>query len=406
MRKKADALQLAEALGLLLERTGRIAETEEVSIRDAAGRTLARSLKAQRDQPPFPRSPLDGYAVRSADIGEASKEKPVALRVVDEVPAGTVSEKTVEAGTAVRIMTGAPVPDGADTIVRQEDTDYGEETVQVYVSQKPWENYCFAGEDYRAGTVILAAGTLLGAVEIGVIAGLGLDRIPVYRRPRVMVLSTGDEVALPGQPLKPGQIYDSNLHMLDVQLRQWGMEVVSAGLSGDDAEKTADRIRKEGEDADLIVTTGGVSVGKKDIMHEVLELLGCQRIFWGIAIKPGMPTLAGQYGNKLLVCLSGNPYGAIANLQLLIRPVLARMTGRKDLELKTVTAVLQNPYPKKSRARRYLRAYYQDGTVRIADGSNDSGIISNLCGCNCMIAVPAGTECLQAGEKVEAVLLS
>lgn len=405
MKGEQKILQLEEALEMLLDRTAVIAETEEIAIWDAAGRVLGETLKAQRDQPPFPRSPLDGYAVRSADIQEACKERPVVLKVIDEVDAGYASGKIVGKGTAVRIMTGAPIPEGADTIVRQEDTDYGENQVRIYVSQRPWDNYCFAGEDYKTGASILQRGTCLGAVEIGVLSSLGLEKVCVYRRPRIVVLTTGDEVVLPGQLLGPGQIYDSNMHMLSTQLRLWGMDVIYSGICRDEPEKAAEKLRTAAENADLIVTTGGVSVGKKDIMHEVLKLLECERIFWKIAIKPGMPTLAGRYGDRLIVCLSGNPYGAIVNLQLLVRPILAKMTGRKDLELKNVTAVLQNSYPKRSGARRYVRAVYQEGTVRIADGSNDSGIISNMCGCNCMIAIPAGTKCLQAGDEVPVVLI-
>ena len=398
-------LQLEDARQLLLDKAVMIHETEEISIQDGAGRILGETLKAQMDQPPFPRSPLDGYAVRSADIEGACAEKPVTLQVIDEVMAGHASVKTVEKGTAVRIMTGAPIPDGADTVVRQEDTDYGECTVQIYVGQKAWDNYCFAGEDYKAGTEILKKGTCLGAVEIGVISSLGRDRILVYRKPRVMVLTTGDEVILPGSPLKPGQIYDSNMYMLSAQLKLWGADVMLSEICVDDPAEMAGKIRTHAENADLIVTTGGVSVGKKDIMHEVFQILECEQLFWRIAIKPGMPTLAGRHGETMLICLSGNPYGAVANLQLLVRPVLAKMTGRKDLELRTAEAVLENSYPKGSGARRYVRAFYQDGKVRIADGSNASGIISNMCGCNCMIAIPAGTRYLQAGAKVSVVLI-
>lgn len=404
-RKKMKELQLEDALQLLLDRTVSMEETENVAAAAAAGRILGEDLRAQRDQPPFPRSPLDGYAVRSEDLAGACQERPARLRVVDEIMAGCSPAQTVVKGTAVRLMTGAPIPQGADTVVRQEDTDYGEQTVEIYVNQNAWDNYCFAGEDYQAGSVVLRRGTSLGAAEIGMISSLGLEEVPVFRKPRVMVLATGDEVILPGRPLKPGQIYDSNLHMLRAQLQLWGMDVIQSELCADDAKEAAERIRAQAQNADLIVTTGGVSVGKKDIMHEVFALLGCEQIFWKVAVKPGMPTLAGQYGGTLLICLSGNPYGAIANLQLLVRPVLAKMTGRKDLELKYTKAVLENAYRKKSRTRRYVRAYCEDGRVRVARGSNDSGIISNLCGCNCMIAIPAGTEALQEGDTVPVVLL-
>ncbi|MGN0314255.1 MAG: gephyrin-like molybdotransferase Glp [Fusicatenibacter sp.] len=400
-----NILQLEDALQLLLNRIEKVEESEQVSITDGAGYILGEDLRAGMSHPPFPRSPLDGYALRSKDISDACREAPAVLQVIDEVMAGHASEKTVRPGTAVRIMTGAPIPEGADTIVRQEDTDYGECTVQIYVSQNAWDNYCFAGEDYMAGDIVLRKGTCLGAVEIGIASSLGLENIRFYRKPRVVVLTTGDEVVSPGCPLKPGQIYDSNMLMLSTQLKLWGMDVILSELCMDDPEVMAEKIRTASQNADLVVTTGGVSVGKKDIMHDVFKLLGCEQIFWRIAIKPGMPTLAGMYEGRLLICLSGNPYGAIVNLQLLVRPVLVKMAGRVDLAVRNTKAVMVNAYPKRSRTRRYVRAFYREGMVRAVDGPNDSGILSNMCGCNCLIAIPAGTEALQAGDTVSVVLI-
>lgn len=400
-----EPLKLEEAIRILLEHCHPVTDIEMISLSEAAGRVLAQDVKAERDQPPFPRSPLDGYAVRSADIANASKESPAKLEVIDEVTAGHMSSCHVEAGMAVRIMTGAPIPVGADCVVKQEDTDYGADEVEIYRSVRAWGNYCFAGEDYKKGTMILREGVELGAVEIGVLSSLGLTEVPVYRRPKVAVLATGDEVVLPGVPLKPGQIYDSNLIMLSARMKQWDIDLVYSGQVTDEPEAAADIIRKYIHNADLIVTTGGVSVGKKDIMHDVFRMLPCQTLFWKVAIKPGMPTLCGLYEDKLLICLSGNPYGAIANLELLVRPVLAKISRYKGLALKHKEAVLENSYLKKSPARRYLRAHYKDGTVKIADGSNDSGILSSMCGCNCMIEIPAGTERLLAGDKVQVVLI-
>ena len=400
-----EPLSLEESTRILQEHCTSVTETEICSLNDVIGRILAQDVTAGHEQPPFPRSPLDGYAVRSEDIAGAGKETPVKLKVIDEVTAGHVSGKYVESGTAVRIMTGAPIPDGADCIVKQEDTDYGADYVEIYRSVRAWGNYCFAGEDYKKGTVLLKEGMILGAVEIGVLSSLGLTEVAVYRRPKVMVLTTGDEVVLPGKPLGPGQIYDSNLIILSSRMKQWDMEVVYAGQSEDEPEATAELIRRYIQDVDLVVTTGGVSVGKKDIIHDVFKILPCRQLFWKVAIKPGMPTLCGMYQDKLLICLSGNPYGAVANLELLVRPVLAKMTGRDDLELSRREAVLENSYLKRSPTTRYLRAHYQDGRVRIAAGSNDSGILSSMCGCNCMIEIPAGTEQLLEGDRVCVVLI-
>lgn len=400
-----EALTLEQAVEILLARVKKIEEREEISLWDAVGRVLAEDVTAQRNQPPFPRSPLDGYAVRSEDIQEAGKEHPAVLHVIDEVTAGHVSKKQVTKGTAICIMTGAPIPEGADCVVMQEDTDYGEDTVQVYRIVGSYRNYCFAGEDYRIGAKLLSKDTVLGAVEIGTLASLGMEKVWVYRRPRTAVITTGDEIVLPGEELTEGKIYDSNLYTVGTRLISWGMSVTDSGKVGDDAALVADRIRKAAEKADIIITTGGVSVGKKDIMHEVIDLLSCEKLFWRVAIKPGMPTLCAVYQGKLLICLSGNPYGAAVNLELLVRPVLVRMSGRGDLVLKRKQAVSASEFPKKSPVPRYVRAHYEDGFVRKAEGLNDSGVLSSMCGCNCLIEIPAGTESLKEGDTVWVVML-
>lgn len=193
--------------------------------------------------------------------------------------------------------------------------------------------------------------------------------------------------------------------MLRARMRQWDVEVVYAALVPDDPEAVASAIRQRIGGADLVVTTGGVSVGKKDIMHDVLNILGAERLFWRVGIKPGMPTLAGLYQDRLMVCLSGNPYGAIANLELLVRPIVAKMSRHQSLGLKRKTAELKNSYGKNSPVTRYVRAVYENGQVKIAAGSNDSGILSTMRGCNCMVEVPAGSRGLEKGERVWVVML-
>lgn len=400
-----NELTLQQAENILLERVNQIRDVEEILLWDAMDRVLADDIIAARNQPPFPRSPLDGYAVRSEDIKGAGKDCPAFLKVIDEVTAGHVTAKYVKEKTAVRIMTGAPIPAGADCVVRQEDTDYGEDIVAIYQEVGSYENYCFEGEDYRAGTTLLREGTVLGAVEIGVLASLGLERVPVYRKVKAALITTGDELVLPGEGLTDGKIYDSNLYTLGTRLLSWGADVNFRERAGDDARVVADMIGHIAESVDLVITTGGVSVGKKDIMHDVLKLLDCEKLFWKIAVKPGMPTLCASCHGKLLVCLSGNPYGAAVNLELLIRPVLAKMTGREELKIQRIRAVCENEFPKKSMVTRYVRAHYRNGFVKIADGSNASGILSSMSGCNCLIVIPAGTKCIETGDEVEVMLL-
>lgn len=400
-----NAIELERAVELLLEQAAEIREYEEMELLSASGRILAETVRAPHDQPPFPRSPLDGYAVRSEDIRDASFASPAVLRVTDEVTAGHVAKKNVTPGTAIRIMTGAPIPEGADCILKQEDTDYGETSVKVYQPLRHFQNYCFKGEDYKKGTILFEPGDRLGPAEIGVLAGLNRQTVKVYRRPRVLVMSTGDEIAKPGTALRPGQIYDSNLHMLLAQLADWQIEIADSTLMGDEPEEAAAWIDARAGEADLVITTGGVSVGKKDILHDVFRILDVRQLFWGVDIKPGMPTLCGKYQGKLMICLSGNPYGAFANLHLLVRPVLAKMTGRDDLRTVRRTAYLDGEFGKKSPVRRFVRARVTGHTVHLSDGSNDSGILSSLCRCNCMAEIPAGSGEMKAGEQVQVVML-
>ena len=217
-------------------------------------------------------------------------------------------------------------------------------------------------------------------------------------------MSTGTELVSPGEFLGPGQIYDSNLHMLIAQLKLWSVEIVSYASIRDDPEEAASYVREHAGKADLILSTGGVSVGKKDIMHDVFRLLGVERLFWKVRLKPGSPTLCGLYDGKPFLALSGNPYGAIANLHLLGRPLLVKMTGRSDLEIRKSHAVFDSGFPKKSPVTRYVRGVYKDGHAW-SSGSNDSGVLSSFIGCNCMIVIPAGTMKVDPGERVEVILL-
>ncbi len=400
-----DRITLEQAVEILLGRAVRIKETEEISLWDSVGRVLAKDAIAERNQPPFARSPLDGYAVRSRDIKGADKGTPVELTVIGEALAGHGAEAFVEEGAAVRIMTGAPIPEGADCVIRQEDTDYGERQVLIYRESGAYENYCFPGEDYKAGEKILRAGAELGPVEAGILASMGMERVSVYRRARAALFTTGDELVLPGDTLAEGKIYDANLYALGARLAALGIEVVCREWVRDEEALAAEKIYRAAEAADIIITTGGVSVGKRDIMHEVHRALGCERLFWRVAVKPGMPTLCSKYGEKLLLSLSGNPYAAVVSLELLARPVLAKMTGREGLAPQRRKLELENSYKKKSQVVRYVRGCYTDDKVRISDNFGGSGVLSSMRGCNCLVEIPAGTKELRKGERVWIILL-
>lgn len=398
-------VSLEQAIATLTGQVQAIHDSETIPFHQLLGRTLARDYTAPFDQPPFPRSPLDGYAVRGEDTTGASSITPVCLRVVGKVYAGQTFRGEVQQGEAVRVMTGAPIPSGANAVIRQEDTDYGVETATLYTSVKPYQNYCYAGEDFVKGTVLLREGTVLNAYDIAIVASLGYGSAEVYRVPKIAVFSTGDELLQPEEPLTAGKIYDSNRVLISSRLSALGIVPVISQHCGDNAEQVAEQIRRASEGCDVIVTTGGVSVGEKDIMHGVLKCLNVEPLFWRVSLKPGTPTLTAKYHNTLLICLSGNPYGAAANFELLVRPVLATLTGNVRLCMKVKTATLTNDFPKQGKVRRFLRGYTKHKQVKVVTGNQASGALSAMLRCNCLIEIPPEQCGAQAGNVVKVHLL-
>lgn len=352
-----EGISVEQAMEQILQYTPVINETEEVELNKAGGRILAQDMVAEFNNPPFDRSPVDGYACKAEDLAGASSEHPVKLKVMEEIDAGQYSERVVESGQAVRIMTGAAIPKGCDCCIFQEDTDYGEETVEIYREVKQWDNYCFAGEDFKKGTTLLKKGTHIGYVEAAVLAGMGAAKVPVYRRPKVVLLTTGDEVVEPGNPLPAGKIYNSNMTMLSARMMELGIEPFYMEAVKDNPQVMAEKIKEIAEQADMIITTGGVSVGKKDIMHESIRLIDAERIFWRVNMKPGMPTLFSVYenasGGKVpVISLSGNPFGVAVTIELLIRPALEKMMQNPAIGLKEVTGVMADDFVKGIKGRR------------------------------------------------------
>lgn len=400
-----EKLTVEQALEALLEHTKVIEETETVPLLQACGRVLAKDMIAGFDNPPFDRSPVDGYACKAEDITDASESHPVQLTVLEEIDAGQYSRVTVEKGQAVRIVTGAAIPKGCDCCVRQEDTDYGEETVRIFRPTGQWQNYCYRGENFKNGTVLLKKGDKIGFIEAGILASMGVIKVKVYRRVRAAVLTTGDEVMAPGKRLIPGKIYDCNQGLLAARMKEFGAELVEVAAIEDRPQAMTAALERIAPSVDLIVTTGAVSVGKKDIMHEALEMAGAKRIFWHIQMKPGMPTLFSMYQDTPVISLSGNPFGVAVSIDLLLRPVLHKMT--QDEALKTVRkkCLLKNKFSKTIRGRRYVRAMTDGETVTIPTGLHSNGVLSSMAGCNCLIEMQEGQTGTRAGEMAEVILL-
>ena len=378
---------------------------EKLPLAGALGRRLAEEITAPMDQPPFDRSPLDGYALRSADTARACREHPVSLTVADTLYAGDAPRVPVTPGRAVRVMTGAMLPPGCDCVLKQEDTDMGSPVVEIYASLRPGDNYVYRGEDYRAGTCLLPAGSRVDAAAVGVLSSAGITEVPVRRRPRVGVLSTGDEVVEPGvRPLPVGKIYGANLPLLLSRLRELGVENVTGELAGDDPRAVADAMARMLETCDLVITTGGVSVGDKDIFHQALPLLGAERVFWKVQLKPGSPAMFSRYGGKPILSLSGNPFAAFTTFELLARPLLAALSGEPELLPRREKAVLDTPFPKGSPIRRFVRGKYENGHVSLPEG-HSSGVLRSLVGCGCLVDIPAGGGPLVAGQTVDILML-
>lgn len=399
------SIKYEEAIGLLLENVRAIGQNEVIALWDSCDRILAKDARAPFDQPPFARSPLDGYALRSQDIVNASKECPVKLKVIAEEMAGEHCQDMITAGTAMRIMTGAPIPQGADCVIGQEDTDYGEDIVEIYEYIQSGQNICPKGEDYRAGSLLLEKGDRINPASVGVLSSIGQEWIFVKRKPRVLLISTGDELLRPGQPLQAGKIYDSNLPLMQANLKKWGADILLATNTGDDPVITARLIRDYVDQVDLVVTTGGVSVGKKDIMHDVYQLMDIHRLFWKVAIKPGMPTLAGMIGNTPIISLSGNPFGVVVTAELFVKPVILLLSGDKDRDLVWLDGKMENSFSKTSAYRRFIRGRFVNGKVSVTDARSANGTISTVCHSNCLIDIPAGNGPLKIGDAVRVLMM-
>lgn len=400
-----ENIELENAIEIILNKVFEIKECEEINLIEATGKIIEEDIYAAINNPPFDRSPLDGYALIDEDTKGATRENPIKLKVIDSVFAGGYSQKVLEKGQAVRIMTGAKIPKGANCVIRQENTNYDENVVEIYEELSEYDNYCFAGEDIKKGNLLIKKGELLTYIHIGIMASMGISKIKVKKKPKIALLVTGDEVGIPGYPLKEGKIYDSNLHLIYSRLNELGMKPIVSEIIGDEGVKVANKISEIIEEVDFVVTTGGVSVGQKDILHEALPLLKAERLFWKVNLKPGTPAMFSVYKDKPILSLSGNPFAALTTFELLARPILAKLSGNKTLQATRITATMVEEFNKESRRRRFIRGCYNEGGVKLPEGEHSSGILSSMIGCNCLIDISKGTSRLIKGDKVNVILL-
>ncbi len=398
-------MEIDEARRLISDHIEVIDEYEYVPVSASCGRIVFEDIRAHVSVPHFPKSAMDGYAVRAEDLSEASKDTPVTLRVICEKDAGDDPSLPRETGdikgTAVRIMTGAQVPEGYDTVVKQEDTDLGEDEVRIFTSPVRFTNYCRPGEDIREGDIVIDGGRRIGRIEAGILSSLGMSRVKVLRTPRAAVIATGSELIRPGEKLTDGKIYSSLSTVLRISLESAGFDV-SDYIAKDDEEEISDLIENALIDCDLVITTGGVSVGKKDLVPLCLDKIGAVKIFEGIDIRPGSPTTGSVKDGKFILSLSGNPYAAIACFDYFIGHIVYALTDSIDLIPVETDAVVVDDYPKVRPVRMLIRAFMRNGRVYLPARDHQSSVFSNLRRCNCYIDLPAG-EKLNAGDTVKVI---
>ena len=411
---QTENLSVQEALTLVLGRVG-VLPAEDAPLAEALGRVLAAPVVAQDALPPFANSSMDGYAVRAADVRAATTDSPVDLRVVGDVAAGAAPTVVVTPGTAARIMTGAPLPAGADAVVPVEDTDEvwrgierplpGRVAVRRAVGAGDYVRY--AGEDIRAGATVLEARHVLRPQEIGVLASLGVDRVSVVRRPRVGVLATGDELIAVSEPLRPGKIRNSNSYAQAAQVQALGGVPVSLGVAADTEEDVRAKLDAAAMAAvDLLISSAGVSVGAYDVVKHVLAQAGAVN-FWRVRMRPGKPLAFGDYRGIPYLGLPGNPVSAMVSFETFARPAILKMAGHQRLGRPSVRAVLLEDIHSDGRES-YVRAVVTRdarGYVAVTTGSQGSHIMTSLVAANALLVVPEGVTAVAAGTELTALMI-
>lgn len=395
-------ISLEEAINILNDNVEHL-DVEEVNLIDGINRVLATNIYSTIDNPPFDKSAMDGYAV----IAEDSKLKEK-IKVIDKVFAGEVCSSEVISKTAVRIMTGAPIPVGATAVIKQEDITLIEDNfIILNKSIKNNENICFKGEDISKGTLLVSKGKKLDFADIGIIASAGIDKIKVYKLPKIALISTGDEVIDIDNALTPGKIFNSNKYSIISRIKELGYDIKYTTHVKDCESNIEEYINRFSNDMDLIITTGGVSVGEKDLLNESIDNIDGKKLFWKVKIKPGSAVLCSKINNALVVSLSGNPTAALTAFELFVKTSLEKMCGYDKVEVKREKAILGDNFSKKSPQRRFIRAraVIEEGKqmVYITQIKSGNGILSSNLNSNCMIEVQGGSEGLNIGERVDII---
>jgi len=380
---------------------------EKVSVLDSLGRVVGEDIHARRDIPPFDNSAMDGYAILSEDVEKASSNHPVRLEVIEDLPAGSISTKRLRKGKAIRIMTGAPVPKGADAVIPVEDTKKENGSALILRAATPGENIRRSGEDVKKGDRVISRNDMIRPAEVGMLASVGRSFVSVYQRPLVSILCTGNELVDVDGDLDEVKIISSNSYTLGAQVKDCGAIPLQLGIARDRKEEIEEKLR-QGIRADVIISSAGVSVGDYDFVKDVMKRLGMEMVFWKVAMRPGQPLAFGTIGGKPAFGLPGNPVSSMISFEQFVRPSLLKMMGHRKLFRPVVEAVLKEDIKKMAGRRYFIRgsvSFEKDQYFVSTTGEQGSGILKSMVKANGLIVIPEEQEMVRAGERVKVQLL-
>lgn len=400
-------ISFEEALDKILSRIQPLG-LEKVPLLQGLGRVIGEDIDAKRDIPPLDNSAMDGYALKLEDIRESSKNHPVRLEVIEDLPAGFVSKKTIGKGQAIRIMTGAPIPKGADTVIPVEETEKGDGFAFILKAASLGENIRRSGEDVKKGERVISQGDLIRPAEVGMLASVGRSSVLVYQKPLVAILCTGDELVDVDENLEESKIISSNSYTLAAQVKDCDAVPVQLGIARDRKEEIREKLR-QGIRADVLISSAGVSVGDYDFAKDALGDLGMEMAFWQISMKPGKPLAFGTIQGKPVFGLPGNPVSSMVSFEEFVRPSLLKMMGHRDVLRPVVEAILQEEIRKTTGRRHFIRAFvsFKEGSYfATTTGDQGSGILMSMLKANGLIMIPEAQEIARVGEKVKVQLLS
>ena len=380
-------------------------DIEEVDLIDGLNRVISENIYAQINNPPFNKSAMDGYALISNNT-ELSNRK---FKVIDKVYAGGVCSSAVNEDTAVRIMTGAPIPKGANAVIKQEDVTLEDDFIILKKNIKENENICIKGEDISKGSLLLKSSKKLDYADIGILASSGINKMKVYKKPKIAFISTGDEVVDIGLALGEGKIYNSNKYSILSRIKELGYEAKYIAHINDNFHEIGSYIEEISNEVDLIITTGGVSVGEKDLLKDAIDTTSGEKLFWKITIKPGSAVLCSRVNKSIVISLSGNPTAALTTFELLVKPTLEKLSGYQEIKINREKAILSKDIKKKSPQRRFIRGYVEVNNckqyVHITQTKSGNGILSSAINSNCIIEIETNNDGKNQGDLVDIIKL-